>query len=141
MTAINLVIEPTTIDYSSRYHFHPTKDGLCQMSRKGQIVLHRRLVNAILGINFSRTALKVVEIITIDEHIHGLVLKPVLEQQPERVTIARFKYTGLLALNMLFYRLNLNYKEIKFSFISELVTLEEGTTGIQLLIIDRRPWP
>ncbi|MVM31628.1 hypothetical protein GO755_16395 [Spirosoma sp. HMF4905] len=138
---LNTFIERDSIDYSKRYRFNPDEDGRCNTSRKGQLVLHRRLVNAVLGINFPKTNLKVVEQIEKNGQLCGLIIQPVIEPQAERITIYRFKYGAILALDTLLSKLNLNYKRFQYSFISELITLDDRSFGIRLTLEETKSWP
>lgn len=141
MKTLNTFIEPDYIDYSARYRFDPLEDGRCSMSRKGKIVLHRRLVAIVFGANFPKVHLKVVEQKNENGSFHSLILRPVKEPQLDLINVFRYKYSGLLVLNCLFYRLNLNYKRFRFSFISEPVTFDDGCVGIRLTYQDASPWP
>ncbi|MBN8820870.1 MULTISPECIES: hypothetical protein [unclassified Spirosoma] len=139
MNTLSTLINCEKVDDSKRYRFNPVEDGYCQTTSSGNIVLHRRLVTKVLGINFRRTHLKIIEQITDNQQLYALLLRPAVEPQIEGISITRYKYSAVLKLNSLLDKLQLDYKVFLYSFISEDVLLNDGVVGIRLRLHDVVP--
>jgi hypothetical protein len=134
-------IEEGLTNFTSKYSFNIDKHAFCQMNRKGKIVLHRRLVNEVFGINFPKIQMEVIELIEEENQLKNLILVPTLKNDSDNIVVVRFKAGAILILNSLFGKLALNYKIKQYSFFCEPITLGSKSKAIRLTLTNVTPWP